>query len=333
MKQRVVFYPRLEAKLSRRTSTAAADAWDWLGRLPYWCGNKKLHLEMPGDYHTVGCCFNHVIGLPLHPHTREPMPLTAYQVDMFRRINKRTTNPGRGGRARYRFFLINKGRQMGFTEGVLRIKLYYSFGRHKGRRFGIMAATNGKLASKDIRRLYGMFKNIKSALTGPLKNNRLELVNGSTFEAFPASEEALTGDTNYGSIFLDEAAKWKLVDDTPVFNSIMPIARTNKSDVYLVSTPKGPVKTFYQTYKDPGDFEILEYDIWKAKGSLYTEGEIRRMLETTTEDPNQEYLCKFTHGENAIFRGLVEENVDPSLTEWDTHPAGAADSPDTEWDV
>ncbi len=180
---------------------------------------------------------------------------------------------------------------------------------------GIIAATNGSLAKKDLRRLARLYKSIPVVVEQWIKNNTIRLVNGTVIEAFSASEEALTGDTKYKCIFMDEAAKWKLVDDSPVFNSILPIVRTNGADLLLVSTPKGPVKMFYQIEEDPQDFELHEYDIWNAKGNLYSEEEINKMLESSTEDPEQEYLCKYKVGKSAIFGGLdIKDQM--GLKEW-----------------
>jgi len=40
------------------------------------------------------------------------------------------------------------------------------------------------------------------------------------------------------------------------------------------------------------------------------------MLKTTKEDPNQEYLGKFTIGEHSILGAITDEDRDDNLTEW-----------------
>ena len=217
---------------------------------------------MDPDYTKKGCCLTHTIGLPRHPATQLEMPLTPYQVDFVKRVIKEVTNPGHIPKEDWdrlhHAFHLNKGRQMGFTEIVLRLIQYFCFNRYAGRNVGIMAATNGELAKKNLRRFYRLFANIKSMLKGPLKGRIVEIINNTIVEAFPGSEEAVTGDTNYAGFFLDESAKWKLVDDTPVFNSVLPIIRMNGADLYLVSTPKGPIKMFYKITKDPQEFVMME---------------------------------------------------------------------------
>ncbi len=228
MAKKISIYPLLESEKKDEIESSAViggnTLCEKLSTLPFWCGNNTLHLtkeNYPEDY----CCLTHVVGLPQHPGTGLQEPLTPFQVDFFNKVNKAVSQPEGMDefdwkRLAHKFHL-NKGRQMGFTEIVLRVIQYYCFSRYAGANVGIMAATNGNLARKDLRRFYRLFANIKSVLEGPLKGRDLKLVNGTVVEAFPASEEALTGDTKYACIFLDEAAKWKLVDDTPVFNSIM----------------------------------------------------------------------------------------------------------------
>jgi len=290
-----------------------------IAKLPFYCGDETIHLIDP-NYKDKGCCLTHTVGLPKHPATQLEMPLTPYQVDLVKQIIKAVTNPGhmeqKDWQRLHHAFHINKGRQMGFTEIVLRLIQYFCFNRYAGKNVGIIAATNGELAKKDLRRFYRLFANIKPMLKGPLKGRVIEIINDTRVEAFPASEEALTGDTNYACIFMDESAKWKLVDDTPVFNSVLPIIRMNGADLFLVSTPKGPIKMFYKIHKDPQEFVKLEYFIWEAEGNLYTKQQIEIMLKTTKEDPNQEYLGKFTIGEHSILGAITDEDRDDSLTEW-----------------
>lgn len=245
------------------------------------------------------------------------MPLTPFQVDLAIKVIDGRLKFGDAIAQMRRPLLMHllKGRQMGFTEIVLRLILHLSFSRYAGSNIGIIAATNGSLAKKDLRRLARLLKSIPNVVEQWIKTNTIRLVNGTVIEAFPASEEALTGDTNYKCIFMDEAAKWRIVDDTPVFNSILPIVRTNGADLYLVSTPKGPVKMFYQIHEDPQDFVMFEYDIWHAEGNLYTTEEIENMIASSKEDPEQEYLCKYKIGKDSIFGSVTDEDLQ-GKTEW-----------------
>ena len=290
---------------------------EYLATLPFWCGDDKLHIKDPDYQHKACCCTTHIVGLPRHPATNEEMPLTPFQIDFAMKVIDGRKKFGDALQQMKTPLLIhlNKGRQMGFTEIVLRIILHLCFTRYAGSNVGIIAATNGSLAKKDLRRLARLFKSIPGVVEQWIKNNTIKLVNGTTIEAFAASEEALTGDTKYKCIFMDEAAKWKLVDDTPVFNSILPIVRTNGADLLLVSTPKGPVKMFYQIEQDPQDFELHEYNIYHAVGNLYTKEQVEQLLASSKEDPEQEYLCKYKVGKDSIF-GTISADDQQGKTEW-----------------
>ena len=114
---------------------------------------------------------------------------------------------------------------------------------------------------------------------------------------------------------MDEAAKWRSVDDSPVFNSVEPIVRASGGDLFLVSTPKGPIKMFYDITKTENEYIQLQYDLRKAEGNLYTTEQIENMLASSTGDPEQEYLCKFKIGKDSIF-GTVSSEDQKGKSEW-----------------
>ena len=261
---------------SQNTQENPEDLLRALKKLPFWCGHQTIHIEKPDTYQDEFCCLNHVIGLPRHPATNEPMPLTPYQAELFVTIDN-AKKPRRGQSAIDAMqdahkFHINKGRQMGFTEIILRIILYYCLHDYEGANIGIIAATNGSLAKKDLRRFARLFKSIPSIVQQWVKNGTMILIHDTTIEAFAASEEAITGDTKYKCIFMDEAAKWRTTDDQPIFNSIVPIVWTNGADLFLVSTPKGRVKMFYAIHKDHEDYIMIKYDIWDTEGESIHSG-------------------------------------------------------------
>ena len=250
----------------------------------FYCGKKE----------TYKCCFTHLVGLPVKPKTREKLPVTTYQLEIQDLVNN--SEPQK--------YIINKARQIGFTEAILRVIQYEALqGKYIGGNVGIIAGTTAELSKNNLYRLYQLFRKIPYTIhETKFKGNKLHLTNGTVIKAFNANEEAFTGDTNYRCIFIDESAKWRLSDDSPVFNSILPIVETNGSDLFVVSTPKGPQKKFYEIWNENNpDWVKLQYDIWAAEGQLYTKSEIEDILAHSTEDINQEYLCKFTVGRNSIF--------------------------------
>ncbi len=263
------------------------------------------------------------------------MPPTPYQLEFVEAVMKAVTKPQQmtqddWARLEHMFHVV-KGRQMGFTEIVLRVIFHFCFSRYAGSKIGIIAAVNGKLANKNLRRFMQLFVHIKSVVPNGIKSSVLTIINNTTIEAFPASEEAITGDTKYACIFMDESAKWKLVNDDPVFNSIMPIVRSNGSDLFLVGTFKGPIKMHYKIWKDKDpDFIFLEYTIERTVGNLYTREQVDKMIQSTTEDPDQEYMCKASAGRDSIF-GAVTDKDQQGMSEW-LEDDDTPEKEDLDWD-
>jgi len=278
----------------------------------------------------------HVVGLPRHPATNEEMYLTPYQIEFCDKVIELTKAPQTAKNKKalqklvteflrlHHFFHLNKGRQMGFTEIVLRLIQYFCFTRYAGSNVGIIAGTNGRLAHKDLRRFARLFKNIKPVILHWIKIQQqrnltvIELVNGTVIEAFKADEEAMTGDTRYKCIFMDEAAKWRLVEDQPVFNSVEPIVRAAGGDLFLVSTPKGPLKTFYKIWKDKEnpDYYKFEYDIYHTVDNLYTKDQVDTMVNSASLNPKQEYLCKFVGAEGSILGEVGDDERTEGWSHW-----------------
>lgn len=318
----IITKPEPHKELSKEFQ-AGLELCERMSKLPFWCDDNHKHETNP-NYHLDFCCTQHVAGLPVHPATKKEMPITPYQLEFVEAVMKAVTKP-KGmtqedwDRLEHMFHIL-KGRQMGFTEIVLRLIFHFCFTRYAGGKVGIIAAVNGKLSNKNLRRFTRLFKNIRPVLSHTIKQTDegvcVLLVNETKIYAYPASEEAFTGDTNYVCVFMDESAKWKIIDDDPVFNSIMPIVRTNGADLFLVSTFKGPVKMFYKIYKikDP-DFIFLEYNILRTIGNLYTQEQVDKLITAATEDPEQEYMCKVRSGRDTIF-GTVSNEDQQGRSEW-----------------
>jgi len=252
--------------------------------------------------------FNKKVGLPHHPEAPySEMPLMPYQNAFFKTVE--TT--------RYHKFHINKARQMGFSELILRLIAFRSDNRYKGMKVKLMAGTRSSTTVKLMDRLKLLFSiNYEDEIANGGDSLFLELKNGTSYEGLPANPEALTGDTKIRCIVMDEAAKWDLQDDLPVMNSIMPIVDTNHSDLFLLSTPKGKRGFFYKFDLEDNDFMKLKYDIWQTENYLYSTEKIGKFLANKTIDVDQEYLNQYTAGSANVF-GTV--NIDPNLIaeDWD----------------
>jgi len=258
--------------------------------LPFYCN--KLQAKNV-------CCLTHIAGLPKHPYTLQSMPLMPYQV-RFKKIIDNTK--------RHKFH-INKARQMGFSELVLRIFQERGFKKWQKKQNIYVTGTREKLAKKIMARFKELYRRIPDVVENNGDNLYLELKDGTKFEGLPANPEAITGDTKIGGIAMDEAPKWNLVDDMPVMNAYMPIVNTNKSDLFLFGTPKGPKGFFYDIEMGENDFLKLKYNIWETENYLYSTEEIEIMLKDTTLDVEQEFLNQYTSGRDSIFGTVLEEEI------------------------
>ena len=251
--------------------------------------------------------FNEKIGLPLDPQTYEPKALTPYQLEFYHAIRE----------SKHHRFHINKARQMGFSELILRIAAYRaSCGSYRGKSIKIIAGTRSQATKKLMDRLKDFFKNTNLVNKDESKHDlRLVLQNGATFEGLPANPEAITGDTKIACIIMDEAAKWDLVDDQPVLNSIMPIVKTNRSDLFMFSTPKGPRGFFYEIeqHNDVKEWQFFKYNIWRTEANLYTKEQIEAILADPTIDVEQEFLNGYTTGRNNIFSVFKETSFEAEV--------------------
>ncbi len=235
--------------------------------------------------------FNKVIGLPKHPRTLEPMNLSPYQLELFQLTEARQN----------RKRIINKGRQMGFTEVFQRINAAGGFKWYAGKKIINIAGTREKTAKEIHQRVRSLFNNIENTIADNGTDLWFKLKNGTEYQALPSNPQAIRGLTKVAKVGVDEDAHFDMQDDTPIIDAIMPLVDTNHSDLDLYSTPNGPKGHFYQIYTGQNDFLKREYPIWRAEGSLYTKQEIAVMLANKTIDVDQEYLCQFTTGRNNIF--------------------------------
>ena len=204
--------------------------------------------------------FNNIIGLPKHPQTFREHCLTNIQMKLF----NEGIHPTKQNKLH-----LNKARQNGWTELILRALAFHSFHKYAGGKIIIIAGTREKTTKDIFYRFMSLFNNIQEyvAEKGALY---MKLINGTEIYGMPANPEAVTGWTKIKAIFMDEAAKWNLVDDYPVINAIMPIVRTNKADLFMISTPKGPRGFFYDFDIADNDFHKFVIDIWEGGKELYS---------------------------------------------------------------
>jgi len=251
------------------------------------------------DFYSDFVKFNKKIGLPINPVTEKINPLMPYQIEFFKKILKKQQK-----------FHINKSRQIGVTELILRVIAFHCFNKYKGGKILIIAGTREKTASKIMSRLKQLFSNIPWTVEDSKLVQQLKLTNGTVIEALPSNSDAIRGDTKIKAIFVDEAAHFNLSDDSVVLDALQPIVFTNKADLFLVSTPNGMNGFFYDLSRQENDYCKLEYDYKMAINCIYTEKGIEEELKRNDIDVDQEYRCKFTSPKNAIFGPVLDEEIE-----------------------
>ena len=132
-------------------------------KIQFYCG--KLQTSQT-------CCLTHVVGLPQHPDTLEPMPLMPYQESFFRIIEA----------TKHKKFHVNKSRQMGFTELILRILQYRCFNKYAGKKIIIVCGTREKTTRKIMQRMKNLFKPIPQVIKKNTDSLVIELNNGAVIE-------------------------------------------------------------------------------------------------------------------------------------------------------
>jgi hypothetical protein len=265
----------------------------------FWC--KQVNSD------SIDCCFSHKVGMPLHPATLQPMQYMSHQIQFVDYLTKYN---------RQKKIHVNKSRQIGFTEIVLRAIQYRSFNKYAGGKIMIIAGTREKTSKKIMQRFKALFTDIPHYIKS---SNDLvtELTNGTTIEALPSNSEAIRGDTKIKCVFIDEAAFFGRVDDSVVMDAIRPIIMTNKSDFFVISTPNGPQGFFHDIEtKSSSDYYMMKPSIWSAVGVIYSKEEAEAELLRTDVDVEQEYLNQYTTGRDSIFGEITDEDEYSEVTQW-----------------
>jgi phage FluMu gp28-like protein len=211
---------------------------------------------------------------------------------------------------------VNKSRQIGFTEIVLRAIQFLCFNKYAGGKVMIIAGTREKTSKKIMQRFKQLFDEIPQYVKSST-DLVLELTNGATIEALPSNSEAIRGDTKINCVFIDEAAFFNRVDDSIVMDAVRPIIMTNKSDFFLISTPNGPQGFFHHIEtRASEDYYMMKPSIWNAVGVIYTKEEAEAELQRTDVDVEQEYLNQYTTGRDSIFGKIMAEDEE-EMDEWE----------------
>lgn len=243
--------------------------------------------------------FNKLIGLPLHPKTKQPTKIFDYQNEMYRIINK------------HHRVILNKSRKIGATETGLRVIAKNCFDRYKGSDIMIVAGNRQGQADRLLERFDKLFWNGFTDLNNEKwdysdiitkkANSSLEFFNGTTIHTFPAVPEALRGSENVICVLLDEAAHFKLIDDRVIYDALEPNIANTEGDFICISTPNGKRGFFYDLWCEENEYYKLAQPYTVSYGLLLSEQYISSKKNDLRIDFEQEFNCQFTTTKNNAF--------------------------------
>ena len=264
--------------------------------------------------------FNRMIGNPIHPNTGEPTDIFDYQEEYQISVEE------------YHKVILNKSRKIGATETALRIIAYNCFdhydkdgnkikGKYVGHHIMIVAGNKQSVANKFVKRFRGIFKDgftdifgskwEREDLMDSKPDNHIEMFNGTTIEAYAASE-AVRGEANVVCIFISEAAFKHLTDDSGVYKAVRPnISNIEDADFIMESTPNGRRGFFYDVWdnaqksikegREP-EFHPLEQPYTLALGKILNEKDIEDAKREGDAFFQQEFCCQFLTSGNQAFK-------------------------------
>ena len=235
-----------------------------------------------------------LVGLPKHPKTLEHMNLTPSQIEIVNLM------PVVGSA----IVCISKARQIGISEIILRIFLWGCFNRYKGGLIAIVAGTNSDTALA----LFGRFRELLNAIPQYIKSEKvgeITLTNGTRIIAGSSNPNFLRGLTKVRAVLFDEFAYFDRINQISGLSTIMPLIKSNGSDLWLCSSPNTTASAHYAVMESKSKiFKKLTITIDDGARGLYTDQEKKDILESSEEDVQQEYYCSPITDKSSYFGSL-----------------------------
>lgn len=280
---------------------------EWEARI----ARKIKDIAVPDDFIE----FNRIVGNPIHPNTGERTDMFDFQEDYYKAVQN------------FHKVILNKSRKIGATETALRIIAFNCFdhynkrhrkskGRYVGHHIMIVAGNKQSVANGFISRFRDIFKEEFRDLHGNVwkqsdimdlkPSNKITLFNGTTIEAYPASE-SVRGEKNVICIFMSEAAFINLLDDSRVYKAVRPnISNIDDADFILESTPNGRRGFFFDIWdkaqNKKTDFYPLLQPYTVGLHKILSEKDVENAKKEYTKDFfEQEFCCKFSTSGNQAF--------------------------------
>jgi len=264
--------------------------------------------------------FNRIVGQPIHPATGEKTDIFDYQMEYEEAWNK------------HHKLILNKSRKIGATETALRIIAYNCFnGRYEGHRVMIVAGNKQDVANRFIERFIAIFGQGFHDLDGKWwsiddiipekKSSKIKMFNGIIIQAYPANEST-RGEENVICVFMSECAFINLLDDTKVYNAIHPnVSNIGDADFIMESTPNGKRGFFWELTTEvdgKNEYHKLEQPYTVSIGKLLDKNFVGQEKKNSKIDFEQEYCCKFTTSQRAVFDEKDVRFVPQEINNYDT---------------
>lgn len=264
--------------------------------------------------------FNRTVGQPIHPATGEKTDIFDYQMEYEKAWNQ------------HHKLILNKSRKIGATETALRIIAYNCFnGRYEGHRVMIVAGNKQDVANRFIERFIAIFGQGFHDLDGKWwsiddiipekKSSKIKMFNGIIIQAYPANEST-RGEENVICVFMSECAFINLLDDTKVYNAIHPnVSNIGDADFIMESTPNGKRGFFWELATEvdgKNEYYKLEQPYTVSIGKLLDKNFVGQEKKNSKIDFEQEYCCKFTTSQRAVFDEKDVRFVPQEINNYDT---------------
>lgn len=250
---------------------------------------------------------NRIIGNPIHPGTGKVCPVTPSQIAYHNVWN--LTH-----RVAY-----NKSRKRGATEASLRTVLENCFDRYVGHKVIMISGNRQSQADDYLTRfddlLWGPNDKGWTDAEGKLwkygdlvsqkRHDTMKMTCGVELQTIPANEYAVRGLENVKCVLFIECAHIDRTEDKKVYTATHPLASNDDTmDFILETTPNGKRGFFYNNFINPTtEYFKLEYDYTSAiEEGLMTQQFIDKEKNNPEIDWEQEYCCKFTTSNSAVFK-------------------------------
>ena len=295
----------LDWALGKKLDTPNADFAKLLlscDNIPFWCFDDKYHLKNPQK--PRGCCFNHLVGLPLKAMKIKKKiktvehPIYDYEMEIFDALEEN------------RHTWIKKSRGIGVTTFLIRYFAWKCLKDHtmQGKAIFIISGTREDFANEVKQRIEKLLTHNFHDID--LRSKYTELVlNGCWIKVFPTrSLKDVRGYTDVSYIFCDEADYFEPREQEELGFVLKSYEEKSGAQVIMASTPNRPDGLYAEieaNKKFKGFFEKIQLGYQRGLGKIYDTEFIKREMQEPEFE--REYNLKYLGKIGNIFS---PENID-----------------------